>query len=639
LTNASVQIKTEADNHESSILETSMLAPNSILRGRYRIVQLIGKGGMGAVFEAIDQTFENVVAIKQMLVGDEHLRKAFEREARLLNRLRHRALPVVTDYFFEADGEFLVMQYIPGNDLGAMLKNRAATVAPQGVPKPFDVETVLNWADQLLDALDYLHTQNPPVLHRDIKPQNLKLNERGEIILLDFGLAKGAASSTGQTTAFTSIYGYTPSYAPLEQIQGSGTSTRSDLYSLAATVYNLLTGVTPVDALTRATAAVSGKPDPLKPIHHINPQVSEAVANILMSALSQNPERRPDSAARLRNALRNAPHLSKSPEKSPGVEKASKANRFVVQLKPDEVGKPEMDSGSMKPKEALESDPKNATKAGQGADTQATIVRPKRAKTKLQEPTQTNPEAERQAERKPKRAGSKKKSPPAIEPIPSIYHRHQEIFGLLIEGCDDAEIAKRLALTKTEVANFLNGLSQDIGVITRKDLILWAMTQVMKSRTQKSAAAEGQKGTNAKPDQREGAAKQPPKSGVNTEKKAFETAVKIPPPQPPPLNVDSRVRPTVAGDKKLFKSPEDDPQAKAVTNESEDSPLGNFLAAVGFGFFATGAFFTLVREIEKGHSKSFGEIVGLLLLGGLGSALGIACLGSIVNFFTSLKRK
>src|SRR4029079_14642761 len=115
---------------------------------------------------------------------DEHLRKAFEREARLLNRLRHAALPVVFDYFFEGDGQFLVMQFIPGNDLGGMLEKRKNRVEPVGKPKPFALEEVLPWVEQLLDALDYLHTQTPPVILRDIKPQNLKLTQRGEIILL-----------------------------------------------------------------------------------------------------------------------------------------------------------------------------------------------------------------------------------------------------------------------------------------------------------------------------------------------------------------------------------------------------------------------------------------------------------------------
>ena len=121
----------------------------------------------------------------------------------------------------------------------------------------------MTWADQLLDALDYLHTQDPQIVHRDIKPQNLKLTSRGQIILLDFGLAKGQAGEISRVTTAASIFGYTPNYAPLEQIQGLGTDTRSDLYSLGATLYHLMTGVKPPDALTRAAALVNGQPDPL----------------------------------------------------------------------------------------------------------------------------------------------------------------------------------------------------------------------------------------------------------------------------------------------------------------------------------------------------------------------------------------
>ena len=120
----------------------------------------------------------------------------------------------------------------------------------------------MTWGDQLLDALDYLHTQEPQIVHRDIKPQNLKLTSRGQIILLDFGLAKGQTAGVSVVTT-ASIFGYTPNYAPLEQIQGFGTDARSDIYALSATLYHLMTGVKPPDALTRAAALVNGEKDPL----------------------------------------------------------------------------------------------------------------------------------------------------------------------------------------------------------------------------------------------------------------------------------------------------------------------------------------------------------------------------------------
>lgn len=271
-----------------------MLTPETILQGRYRVIRQLGQGGMGAVYEAVDQRLDTTVALKETLFTDERLRRQFEREARLLARLHHPALPRVSDHFSEGDGQFLVMQYIPGDDLSEMMAKR------QG---PFPASQVLSWADQLLDALDYLHTQEPQIIHRDIKPQNLKLTSRGQIILLDFGLAKGQGGDISRVTTAGSIFGYTPNYAPLEQIQGLGTDLRSDLYSLAATMYHLLTGVKPPDALSRAAALVNGQEDPLLLASQANPGVGAQADQILKKAMSQNREQRYGSAEEMRKAL------------------------------------------------------------------------------------------------------------------------------------------------------------------------------------------------------------------------------------------------------------------------------------------------------------------------------------------------
>jgi serine/threonine protein kinase len=274
-----------------------MIAPQTVLQNRYLILNQIGQGGMGAVYIATDQRFGSTVALKETFFTDPALRRAFEREARLLNRLRHPALPRVSDHFTEEEGQFLVMEFITGEDLWEMLKAQGGA---------FPVKEVLGWADQLLDALDYLHTQEPSVIHRDIKPQNLKLTTRGQIILLDFGLAKGTPQQASQVNATGSIFGYSRNYAPLEQIQGTGTDTRSDLYSLAATVYHLLTGTTPPDALTRAAAVLNGQPDPLRPANELHSQVPYAVAQLLTRAMSQNAGLRPQTAAAMRDALSEA---------------------------------------------------------------------------------------------------------------------------------------------------------------------------------------------------------------------------------------------------------------------------------------------------------------------------------------------
>ena len=271
-----------------------MLTPDTILQGRYRIIRQLGQGGMGAVYEAIDQRLDTTVALKETLFADERLRKQFEREARLLARLHHPALPRVSDHFSEGDGQFLVMQYIPGDDLSEMMTRKNG---------PFPADQVMTWADQLLDALDYLHTQDPQIVHRDIKPQNLKLTSRGQIILLDFGLAKGQAGEISRITTSASIFGYTPNYAPLEQIQGLGTDTRSDLYSLGATLYHLMTGVKPPDALTRAAAVVNGQPDPLARASEVNPAIAPEVDHVLSKAMAQNRDQRYPTASEMSKAL------------------------------------------------------------------------------------------------------------------------------------------------------------------------------------------------------------------------------------------------------------------------------------------------------------------------------------------------
>lgn len=266
-----------------------MLTPDTLLQGRYRIVRQIGQGGMGSVYEAVDTRLHSKVAIKQLLGGNEQIRKAFESEAQLLAHLQHEALPRVTDYFSEDNHLFLVMEYIEGDDLATMLERRHS---------PFPVERVLFWADKLLDTLNYLHAQNPPIIHRDIKPQNIKLTPSGRLYLLDFGLARSAKG--------TLVGGYTLHYAPFEQIQGRSTDARGDIYSLGATLHHLLTNITPQGTTTRASALMSQLPDPQLAAHDLNPQVPKAVSDVLETAMDMDPDRRYQHAVLMRAALRNA---------------------------------------------------------------------------------------------------------------------------------------------------------------------------------------------------------------------------------------------------------------------------------------------------------------------------------------------
>ncbi len=249
-----------------------MLARGTILRSRYRIVQPIGQGGMGAVYLAEDIRLEGRrCAVKAVRidpnVGDEvvgELQRQFSREASTLARLDHPNLPKVSDYFTEHDLDYLVMDFVSGKNLKEIVdearrNNRFLT----------EVE-VLSWARQLCDALEYMHTQDPPVLHRDIKPSNIKLAPSGLIKLVDFGLVKLMAKDDSRTITVLQGRG-TAAYTPLEQYGEDDTHTdvRSDIYSFGATLYHLCTNQPPAEAKQRFL-----KPESLVPVRALNPAVT-----------------------------------------------------------------------------------------------------------------------------------------------------------------------------------------------------------------------------------------------------------------------------------------------------------------------------------------------------------------------------
>ena len=273
------------------------LDPGATLCGRYQILGLAGRGGMGAVYAAQDTRLGLTVALKQTTASNEALRRAFRREGRLLAALRHPCLPRVLDHFEHGGELFLAMEYVPGEDLGALLAKRGG---------PFPPGDVLAWADDLLGALEYLHGQTPPVVHRDIKPQNLKLAPAGGVVLLDFGLARGAAGGQTQMLSGATLAGYTLSYAPVEQIQGGAVDERADLYALGATLYHLLAGHPPVDALSRAVARLDSDPDPLPTLAEARPGLPQPLCDAVMGALALRAADRPQSAGELRAALRAA---------------------------------------------------------------------------------------------------------------------------------------------------------------------------------------------------------------------------------------------------------------------------------------------------------------------------------------------
>ena len=308
------------------------IAPNTLIQNRYLVVHLIGKGGMGEVYLAVDQRLGSAVALKRTFFSDdEQLGNAFEREARTLARLRHPVLPKVSDHFTEQGTQYLVMEHISGEDISKRLESNK---------KPFPLSWVLFWADHLLDSLTYLHTHEPPIVHRDIKPQNLKLTDENNIVLLDFGLSKSSGGETRISTS-GSIVGYTPHYAPMEQIRGTGTDGRSDIYALSATLYQILTNIVPADALTRADAIINGMPDPIKPLNEVNSEVSEAVSEVIIRGMGISQDKRFNTARDMQKALRDAYSRTKNdaPSQTASLNevKAESQPHVVEELQPSQI--------------------------------------------------------------------------------------------------------------------------------------------------------------------------------------------------------------------------------------------------------------------------------------------------------------
>ncbi len=267
------------------------LSKGQLLHDRYRIDALLAQGGMGAVYDGFDTRLNVRCAIKENLLFTEASTRQFEREAKMLAALRHPNLPRVTDHFIvPGQGQYLVMDFIEGEDLNQRLKRLG--------PQP--EADVLRWADDVLNALAYLHKRN--IIHRDIKPNNVKITPEGEAVLVDFGIAKETVDEAGMTTT-TGARGLTPGFAPPEQYGAwSGrTDARSDIYAFGATLYVLLMGEAPADALSRMT-----KPEKYIPIDRRPIRVSKALAQAIDTALELEPENRFQSAEEMGTALQAA---------------------------------------------------------------------------------------------------------------------------------------------------------------------------------------------------------------------------------------------------------------------------------------------------------------------------------------------
>ncbi len=276
------------------------LPPGHILHERYAVRQLLARGGMGSIYLAEDLRLPGRQCAVKEVEHDPGLseslraeaRDQFFREASVLARLDHPNLPKVSDYFSDLRRDYLVMDYVPGRDLKTLVDEAAM----HGVRLP--VTEVLRWANQILEALAYLHGQDPPVIHRDIKPSNLKLTPAGLIKLVDFGLVKTMAPDDMTVTV---IQGRgTALYTPLEQYGGDTghTDPRSDLFSLGATLYHLFTGHPPAEAKERFL-----RPDALISLRQQSPEVPPHVEACVLWALALHPDDRPPDADQMREAL------------------------------------------------------------------------------------------------------------------------------------------------------------------------------------------------------------------------------------------------------------------------------------------------------------------------------------------------
>lgn len=265
------------------------LEQGTLLNGRYRIVDILGQGGMGSVYRAMDENLGVEVAVKENLFTTDEYSRQFRLEAVILASLRHQNMPRVTDHFvIENQGQYLVMDYIEGEDLRQRMERLG--VIPE--------EDAILIGAAICDALTHLHSRKPPVLHRDIKPGNVKITPDGRVFLVDFGLAKLVQGSQATTTGARAM---TPGYSPPEQYGTARTDPRSDIYSIGATLYAALTGIIPEDGLARVMDNVQ-----LTSIRKRNPKVSRRLAAAIEKAMEAYPDDRFQSADEFRRALLNS---------------------------------------------------------------------------------------------------------------------------------------------------------------------------------------------------------------------------------------------------------------------------------------------------------------------------------------------
>ena len=271
------------------------LSPGTTINNRYRILSVLGQGGMGSVYQAEDTVLNVPVAVKENLFLSEEYSRQFEREAKILAALRHPSLPRVGDYFsIIGQGQYLIMDYIQGEDLRERI-DRLETISERDV-------ILIGIA--ICDALNYLHNRSSSILHRDIKPGNIKISPDGDVYLVDFGLAKIMKGNQATTNGARAM---TPGYSPPEQYGTARTDPRTDIYSLGATLYAALTGVIPEDGLDRATGKAK-----LTPLRQLKGNVNRKLATAIEKSLSVDSDNRFQTAENFKHALINSSDFSQN---------------------------------------------------------------------------------------------------------------------------------------------------------------------------------------------------------------------------------------------------------------------------------------------------------------------------------------
>ncbi len=264
----------------------AILERGALLHKRYRIIDILGQGGMGSVYRAVDENLGVDVAVKENLFFTDEYARQFRLEAVILANLRHPNLPRVTDHFvIEGQGQYLIMDYIEGEDLRQRMEQN----------RPISEEEAILVGAAMCDALQYLHTRKPSIIHRDLKPGNVRITPDGRIYLVDFGLAKLVNGSQATTSGARAM---TPGYSPPEQYGTARTDARTDIYSLGATLYATLSGIIPEDGLARAMDNIK-----LTPLRKRNPKITRKLTATIEKAMAVRPEERFQTAEEFKQAL------------------------------------------------------------------------------------------------------------------------------------------------------------------------------------------------------------------------------------------------------------------------------------------------------------------------------------------------